>query len=67
MDSNVINWEQLCEYKNEGVSYETTYRLKVPSGWLIKAVSEHFNNDNLKHLQIKMLFISDPGHSWENL
>ena len=48
-------WEKINEEH-----METTFRLKVPGGWIVK--SKIYCSDGVS---IHQIFISDPTYSWE--
>ena len=59
-----FEWEKLHERESkEGNGINTTYRVRVIGGWIVKSVMVAWNKEPA--VSQTMVFIADPEHLWE--
>ena len=56
----MLKWEKVTE--------DTTYKLKVPFGWLVKTIHKRghtWGNGASDAVGVAMCFVFDPFHKWK--
>lgn len=52
----ILNWEEIINKDAHSQSSDSTYRTKVPGGWLMSALVTRDSG---------LTFIPDPDHEWD--